>query len=1234
MKLYFTRISVWFVSLLFGINLSVMADNTSFPPCGFSVNSDDYKGESTEWTEMKNRRAMVGNGYEVNKLVDAVGVATAVVDLPNLVDTDLTNAASFGKGVDLGVGTNPIVSIRDMKRVYKKGTEAGFILSAQTGLSVLSLDIIKAMAIGFCREGKLLETVAVEEGQEAGLLGLSLVSIPGSENADIEIKAVSENADFDEVCLMPAGGVGLTAVKDVVIKYAFVGSPKKYYVSNEGAQLYHNNHTGSPEVSINPSFMGTVGLGVPGTKSDLAADNDPQTSAKWVPVLALGLVGGFNWEADVSDQHKTDGISSDYITTETIYQSYIPIGNITEPVVHAYPKGCTVTLDFETGGLLDLSVGSRIDAILVTKYKGNKDLTGYSNSKERLQTETVNAAVLNLGAAKGGRTKVQITALEPFDEIRIRNYTGVKVDLGGISYYDAIISEPIDIDHQCDLALSKVEDPCAGRYQVNSAYKCNMSWTCVECPEGMSANNVTVGTPDGDILYEGVRLVESEKAEAGRYIFEAKADDGCAEQITLHYGSMASKLYSSDKALVNKSGEDAVYVLSDEIHGISGGQLLGVGGDSLDDPENVVSPSLKDYAQYTGGVKLAQNNMIVGVKTKDGSVLPGGVKKRIGFVVEIRGTVLSANLLNFFNVRAYDKDGNLLNEGKTVVDDVDVLSASLIGNEGVRKMRLSVPCELDNISEIQLWTSGVLELDIAKMNIYYAFADDEDVPFDHMRGMEAVSYKNGASLTNAEKYSDESGSASEGSVANVVKVYDNLSFIIDDDPDFKTAATLASPVSAGATTIVVKLGRTYSKDYQVGVVTGTIPGLADVDLINAVSIATGLDGVSNNDKNSKYNVLNAGVISLGGDKELFYIQPEKDFNELVISFAGVDVLDIRKIYGVFVRIDKNRNGVADIVDNNVCGEEFVLDEDAAGSQHKGKTYTNGRMVLHRTFSRSQENSTENNNVWNSIVLPVDLTGVQLRNAFGNYVRLAEAVGLNGDNAATSNLVRFEIVNVPKYDDDVVLKAGRFYIIRTKRLPDVMKGNKYTTTDESYIEKNGTADVAGEVYFIDDVDYDTQLTPTWREYSGNGFYEKTCTGSALDVDNAAEFSVCFNAGTFTDNSTLTLHGTMSRVTGIPAGVYAFTGGNMVRALNPSAMKGFRFWMNDDSAGTGQDAKAFSFCVSDKENGTTSIYHVVNGQQVADGDAIYDIAGRKLNKTDDVKGVRPGVYIIRGKKIVVK
>lgn len=190
---------------------------------------------------LRNRRVLTGDGCHVNTMINVVDVANAAVDVANLTDDDISNVAEFAQGVGVEIGVGPIVSVRDVNNYYAAGTQAGFCIVASNGSSVLSLDVIKTFAIGFWRDGELVGTLPVSQGNSTSGVDLSLVQIAGSDNASMVISAEAPGV-FDEISINSAGGLNLSAIGGLRVKYGFVGEPERFimnrdYTVDEGALL-------------------------------------------------------------------------------------------------------------------------------------------------------------------------------------------------------------------------------------------------------------------------------------------------------------------------------------------------------------------------------------------------------------------------------------------------------------------------------------------------------------------------------------------------------------------------------------------------------------------------------------------------------------------------------------------------------------------------------------------------------------------------------------------------------------------------------------------------------------------------------------------------------------------------------------------------------------------------------------------------------------------------------------
>lgn len=1077
---------------------------------------------------LNGRRALAGDGCEVNMLVNTVNVGAWAKDLENLVDEDLSNTASFPEGVTVDVGVAPVVSIRDMKNHYAKSTVAGFVIASAEG-SLLSLNVIKAYAIQFYRDGKKLgDPVSVTDGQDAGALSLSLIKIPGSEHVTITLSAKAPK-EFDEICLMPVEGADLKLIANTRVKYAFVGKAKQYNLVNsaEGIQAFNKDF---------------------GTDLVLEAESSDPINAK--NLIDEDLENGSHFATLV--------VGGGNATVKAMPRDYVAGNNGNAPF-----KAGTV-FGFHFADATDiLNIGGKD----IELYLGKEKAEGILGSEKEIWSDkiTVSGEVLKLSLTGGKSGDIEIRVNQDCYGAKLEQGS---VGVGGMKVQYAYVRTPDAVSHRCDMRLSADAHICDTEttYKVTTAADIDVTYAITSQPAGASAvidqeGNITGMTVNGDYVVTAT----------------STKDCHCTETVTIHRGMDDIEVSIDDKPLYNVS--DEVYTLSTETHGVSGA-LINI--DDLSDPDNILNAQTGDYAQYTGGLGLAENVMIAGIRTKDGNAiketLPGKKLKRVGFMVETRSEGLGLDALKFFCIRGFRNGQEVFNKP---VEESNAVSLGLIGSSKAEKMRYSVivPDDAEDIDEFQLWKEGVLNLTISKLNIFYAFVAEEDNPATPLAGVKVVSAETGASL-NIERMKNVN-------VLSVANVTHPLTKLIDNDLD--TPLTLAKTVSAGGAIYAVNLGRTYKRHTQVGFVLDNKTYTASIGAGKWVKITTYLNG-EKQEEQTDWNVLGVSVIG-AGDKRLVIMNTEKDFDEAGIEFSGVlDALDFIKVYGLFVRDDTDGDGVPDIIDENSCQEDLILNEEIIDEMKKGKDYDKARLLLHRTFNRGENIG---DNLWSSIVLPVNLTGLQIRNAFGNDTRLAEVKGMEGD------MLVFQKINIPANDDNPVIKAGVFYIIETVRKPDYTK-----TADDGWDKfSDGTPYNSGDIYYIDGVSYSM------------GDEDEPSTEYR---NSTATHSVQF-FGTYNYDQTL------------PAGIYAFSGGKLWKITNSAKMKGFRFYIKELFGGG--ELNHLPFKVIANDGGTTYISGTAVDKMPLHG-MVYDTAGQCVGTTGKLFDLPNGVYIVNGKRILIK
>lgn len=251
--------------------------------------------------------------------------------------------------------------------------------------------------------------------------------------------------------------------------------------------------------------------------------------------------------------------------------------------------------------------------------------------------------------------------------------------------------------------------------------------------------------------------------------------------------------------------------------------------------------------------------------------------------------------------------------------------------------------------------------------------------------------------------------------------------------------------------------------------------------------------------------------------------------------------------------------------------------------------------------------------WNSFVFPYNLTGVQVRNAFGDETRVAELDGLGTitDPAAAhdANVIDFVTVALPE-GTATAIQANKFYLIKPSQALPAGK-NYYDMGNQKYIKADLPQDIHTESYGI-----------------GEG---------ALNAEghNTIISKATYWATTNYDNFTNANLGAVTNGVYVPAKSYVISDSKMYYIKNANRIKGFRGWIEDVDATGG--AKLALNGVFD-ENEISGIDDILTDEDVpmlTVGSAIYDLSGRKVAVDANQLGALPkGMYIVNGKKYIVK
>lgn len=318
---------------------------------------------------------------------------------------------------------------------------------------------------------------------------------------------------------------------------------------------------------------------------------------------------------------------------------------------------------------------------------------------------------------------------------------------------------------------------------------------------------------------------------------------------------------------------------------------------------------------------------------------------------------------------------------------------------------------------------------------------------------------------------------------------------------------------------------------------------------------------------------------------------------------GVKVSDAAS--GEYTEFDEFRLKYRGLKEYPILLDETKENTDYIVFPEAGKTAT---VVLKRTFSTAAGNQ------WNSIVLPFNLTGAQVKNYFGQNVKLAELAEL------TSSKIWYKSVDLSTDG----MKAGTPYIIKCDpTLAQYTKGAITVAGDN--------VNTPGET-LADDAEY-IVIPQVALEKDEHGTLPLRTDIAAKDNDNA-EIKAC---GLYVKQEIPLVagHHYYAYAKGI---LYHYSKELPANKRETLPMKGFRVYF-DWTETTASGAKLSCYLDGVEEQTIiTAIEGVTTGEALTPANGrkgIFTLDGQQVRGTgDSVEGLHKGVYIVNGKKLVVK
>ena len=323
--------------------------------------------------------------------------------------------------------------------------------------------------------------------------------------------------------------------------------------------------------------------------------------------------------------------------------------------------------------------------------------------------------------------------------------------------------------------------------------------------------------------------------------------------------------------------------------------------------------------------------------------------------------------------------------------------------------------------------------------------------------------------------------------------------------------------------------------------------------------------------------------------------------------------------------------------------ELILDEESTDLRYLTEAadeYKNTVLHLNRKL---------NANMWNSLILPVDLTWGQMKRTFGDAVKVAKLTAL------TENSVQFVTVE-PKNDDDVMVTAFEPYIVfppyTQVKSAAYTVDRFYTSAGEDNSEWLGTdykpssdennrltKTLEADHYVITMVTLDREKL---NEYLNTTNWESETTFDATGGGHGTMVCKGTMAKTYDNGKIIEGRDDLN-------GDYFMYKGKLMQVPHDSnkdngerysyGLKAFRCWFelpgNTSSEGKLSRVSLLIDGVEDSTTGIADIHGSTDRTSYKRGiEGVFNMSGQMVRRSCSLEGLPKGMYVVNGKKIIIR
>ena len=322
--------------------------------------------------------------------------------------------------------------------------------------------------------------------------------------------------------------------------------------------------------------------------------------------------------------------------------------------------------------------------------------------------------------------------------------------------------------------------------------------------------------------------------------------------------------------------------------------------------------------------------------------------------------------------------------------------------------------------------------------------------------------------------------------------------------------------------------------------------------------------------------------------------------------------------------------------------ELILDEESTDLRYLTEAkdeYKNSVLHLNRKL---------NDNMWNSLILPVDLTWGQMKRTFGDAVKVAKL------KALTEKSVQFVTVE-PANDDSVMVKAFEPYIVYP---PYTQVKSAAYTVDRFYTSEGEDNSEWLDKDYKPSKDENNRLTKILKadhyditmvsldrkklnDYVNTTNWESKTQFETIDGNYGKMICKGTMAKTYENGKIISGRDDLN-------GDYFMYKGKLIQVPHGNkangekysyGLKAFRCWFElKDNASAGGKPSQVSLLIDGVEDSTTGIDDIHGSTDCTSYkcgiDGVFNMNGQMVRRSCSLEGLSKGMYVVNGKKIIIR